>query len=208
MAILERLYAPLVKTLNLTPEQSGSFFQLILDCKMKGQSQMSDLLRHEDLSKMARTAADSRNEMEAELQTLLGAAGFAQYQEYQSGVGDRGILERMKNDFVEHPLTEEQQQSLLRAMETGRKAIAAPTGVGDPGFSVADTAEVTDQKLNRQESIDQHILQQAAGFLSPAQLEILSSTQARMMAVRKNGYAKAQAMFGARNRDPKHSITG
>jgi hypothetical protein len=202
-AMLERLYAPLVKKLGLTPEQSRGFYQEIFDNKMKGQAQMAELLRHEDLNRMARTVADFQKETDARLQTLLGSANFAQYQEYQIGIGDRGVLERTKDDFAEHPLTEEQQQLLLEAMEAGRRAAGNATGSGNAGFSVADTAEVMDQKLTRQESIDRHILQQAAGFLSPAQLKILSSTQAKLLAARKNGYEKARAMFGDRNRDSK-----
>lgn len=52
MALLERLYAPLMKQMNLTSEKSRRFYEVIFDCKMKGQAQMAELLRHEDLSKM------------------------------------------------------------------------------------------------------------------------------------------------------------
>ena len=198
--ILERLYAPLIKMLNLTSEQSGRFYQLILDNKMRGQAQMTELLRHEDPSTMAKTIAEFQREsnasLRASLRTLLGAAGFARYEEYQTSVGDRGILEQTKDDFAESPLTEEQQQCLLKAMEAGRKAFVGPGGVVK--FSVADTGNVMNEKLSRQESIDQHVLQLAAGFLSPVQLKILGSTQARMMTARRSGYAQAQAMFGQR----------
>ena len=204
-AILERLYALLVKKLNLTLEQSKGFYQVILENKMKGQAQMADLLRHEDLGRMAEAIADFQKEMDASLQALLGVANFARYQEYQTGIGDRSLMERTKNDFAEHPLTEEQQQRLLVAMEAGRKATGNTAGSSDAGFSIADTIEVMNTKLSRQESIDQHVLQQAASFLSPAQLKILSSTQAKMIAQRKNGYAKARAMFGDQNRDSKPS---
>jgi hypothetical protein len=204
-AILERLYAPLVKKLNLTSEQSKRFYQVILDNKQKGQAQMADLLRHEDLSRMAQTVANLQQEADASLLVLLGAANFARYQEYQTGIGDRSLLERTKDDFAECPLTEEQQHRLLLAMAAGQKAVGNTAGGSHAGFSVADTIEVMNEKLGRQESIDQHILQQAAGFLSPTQLKILSSTQARMMAGRKNGYAKARAMFGVQNRDSEPS---
>jgi len=148
---------------------------------------------------LAKIVADFQKEADASLQSLLGAANFAQCQEYQTGIGDRGILERTKDDFADRPLTEEQQHRLLMAMEAGRKAVGNTAGSSDAGFSVADTIEVMNKKLSRQESIDQHILQQAAGFLSPTQLKILRSTQAKMMAGRKNGYAKARAMFGDQN---------
>lgn len=195
-AILEQLYAPLINTLNLTSEQSGRFYQLILDNKMRGQAQMANLLRHDDPSSMAKTIAEFQKETDASLRALLGAAGFARYEEYKTSVGDRGILEQTKDDFAESPLTEEQQQRLLKAMEAGRKAFAGSGGV--VRFSVADTSDVMNEKMSRQESIDQHVRQLAAGFLSPVQLKILGSTQARMMTARRNGHAQAQAMFGER----------
>jgi hypothetical protein len=64
-----------------------------------------------------------------------------------------------------------------------------------------------EQKLKRQESMDQQILQQAAGFLSPAQLQILSSAQAKFRAFRKNGYAKAQEMFGDRGGSEERPVS-
>jgi hypothetical protein len=196
LAMLEQLYAPLIKKLNLTSEQSRRFYQVIFDNKMRGHAQMADLFRHENLSRMAKTVADLQKETDASLQALLGAANFAQYEEYQTSVGDRGMLERTKDDFAESPLTEEQRQHLLKAMESGRKAIGNSTSGSMVGFSVADTSEVMNEKLSRQESIDQYVLQQAAGFLSPVQLKILSAIQAKMMCARKNGYAKTLAMFG------------
>jgi len=195
-ALLERLYAPLVKKLNLTAEQSRGFYQVILENKMKGMAQMADLLRHGDPSLMAKAVEESQKEADARLQTLLGAAHFAQYQEYQTNIGDRGLLERIKDDFAEHPLTEEQQQHLLAAMAAGRKAVGNNADGSETKFSIADTTEVMCEKLIRQESIDQHILAQVASFLSPTQLEILRAIQTRMMAARKDGHAKIKAMFG------------
>jgi hypothetical protein len=195
-AMLERLYAPLVKKLKLASEQSKDFYQVMLENKLNGLAQMTDLLRHGDLSRMARTVAEIKEEADARLQALLGAAHFARYQEYQTGIGDRGLWERTKGDFAGCPLTEEQQHCLLMAMEAARKAVGNTAGGDAVGFSVADTIEVMREKLSRQETIDQHILQQAAGFLSAAQLKTLSITQTRLMSDRKNGYAKARAMFG------------
>jgi hypothetical protein len=194
--MLERLYFALVEQVNLTPGQRGMFYQLLLDNKMKGLGQKTDFLRHGDIARLSRNVADIQKEMEAGLQTLLGVAGFSQYQQYQAGIGDRSSLELIRNDFAQHPLTGEQEQLLLQAMDSGRKALCGDAGGGDAGFSMADTSEVMEQKLTRRASIDQHVLQQAAGFLSPAQLEILSAAQDRLRTWRRNGYAKIKAMFG------------
>jgi hypothetical protein len=197
-ALLERLYAPLIKQLNLTPEQSRRLCAVILDCKMNGQAQMTELLRHENLSKMTGALADIQKETDASLQALLGPSGFAQYQVYQRRImADHYALEMMKSEFAQNPLTEKQQEQLLNAMESERNAVGESATVEVIKFSIADTSEVMAEKLSRQQRIDQQVLRQAAGFLSPAQLQILGSAQARMMTARKSGYAKARGMFGA-----------
>jgi len=203
---LERQYSPLVKQLNLAPEQSGELYQLLLANKMHGLAQRTELLCHGDIGRMSKNVADFQKETDASLRALLGDANFSKYQEYQTGVGDRMTLGLMKNDFAENPLTEEQEQCLLQVMESGRKALGGAAGGGDAGFSIADTSEVMEQKLKRQESIDEQVLQQAAGFLSPAQLRILGSAQARFRAWRKDGYEKAQQMFGDHGRSEEGPV--
>src|SRR5215471_17559963 len=198
LAILDQLYGPLIKKLNLTAEQSRSFYQVIIDNKKRGPAQVTELLRHGDLSRMAKTLADLQKEMEASLQALLGPANFAAYQEFETSVGDRSILMRMEKEFADCPLGEEQQQHLLKAMESGRKAVGNSAGGSAVRFSTADTSDAMGEKVKRQESIDQYVLREAADFLSPVQLKILALAQAKMMTARKDGYEKAQAMFGRR----------
>jgi hypothetical protein len=194
---VERLYSPLAAQLHFTPEQCQEFYRVLLDNKMSGLAQRSELLSHGDIARMCGDVADSQKEMNASLQTLLGEANFAQFQEYQAGVGDRGALEMMKIDFEPDPLTEEQRQRLLKAMEAGRKTVGGTATGRDAEFSIADTSEVINQKLIRQEAIHEKVLQQAADFLSSAQLKILRTSLATQIKFRKEGHAKAQEMFRA-----------
>jgi hypothetical protein len=194
--MVERLYSPLVAQLHFTPEQSQEFYGVLLDNKMNGIAQKSELLSHGDIGRMSRTVADFQKEMNASLQTLLGEANFAQFQEYQAGVGDRGALELMKIDFAQNPLTDEQQQQLLKAMKAARKTAGIPVTHRDAEFSIADTNDVITQKLMRQEAINEYVLQQASDFLTSAQLQILRTWLATQIKFRKEGHAKAKEMFG------------
>jgi hypothetical protein len=195
--MVERLYRALAEQLDLTSQQRETFYHLLLEHKMSGLAQRVELLSHGDVSRLARTVAEFQKDTDERLLALLGEAKFSQYQEYQTGTGDRGTLEMIQSDFAEHALTKEQQLGLLRAMSSARKGGGEDAG-GNTGFSVADASDVMDRKLKRQEAVDQQVLQQAAAFLSPAQLQILNAAQARLRAWRKNGYAKAQEMFGDR----------
>jgi len=192
---VERLYRPLAEQLDLTPQQGEMFYQILLENKMNGLAQTAELFSHGDVPRLAKIVAEFQKDMNGRLRVLLGDAKFSRYQEYQISIGDRGTLEMIQSDFAEHPLTKEQQLGLLRAMSSARKGRGEDVG-GNTEFSIADASEVMDQKLKRQESVDQRVLQEAFAFLSQAQLQILNAVQTRLRAGRKDGYAKAQEMFG------------
>jgi hypothetical protein len=194
--MVERLYRPLAEQLDLTPQQREAFYEALLENKMSGIAQRAALLSHCDTSRLAETAAQLQKETDGRLLALLGEAKFGQYQQYQIDVGDRGVLVMIQSDFSEHPLTQEQYLGLLRAMSSARKT--AKKGGTNAGFSIADSGAVMNQKLKRQASIDQQVSKEAAAFLSPAQLQILKAAQVRLRGWRKDGYAKAQEMFGDR----------
>jgi hypothetical protein len=195
--MVERLYRPLAEQLVLTPQQRETFYQILLEHKLSGLAQRAELLSHSDLSRLARTVAEFQKETDGRLLALLGQVKFSRYQEYQTGIADRGTLETIQSDFGQQPLSKEQKLGLLRAMSAARKAGGEDAGA-HAGFSMADTSEVMDQKLKRQESVDQQVLQQAAAFLSTAQFQILNVALVRLQSWRKQGYAKAQEMFGDR----------
>ncbi len=193
--MIRRLYAPLTGQLNLTPEQTDKFYQVLTDNKMSVSFQKSDVVAAGgDTAALEKIAADVQKETDASLQSLLGETGFAQYQVYQSSVPDRGLLEQMKDDFADNPLTDDQNQRLLQAMQAARQAVT--NNMSAIGFSITDTSAATDQKLQQQEAINQQVLQQAADFLSPAQLQTLGSSQSNIMNARRAGFAIAQKMFG------------
>jgi hypothetical protein len=125
--MVERLYRRLAEQ-DLTSQQSEAFYQILLEHKMSGIVQRAELLCHEDVSRLAKSADEAQKETDERLLALLGEARFSQYQEYQTSVRDRGTLEMIRSDFVDQPLTEEQRESLLRAMSPARKEWA-----GDPG---------------------------------------------------------------------------
>ena len=64
--------------------------------------------------------------MQAGLQSLLGDAGYAQYTDYvKNDMAGQSTLMAIKNDFVDNPLSDTQQQQLLQAMKTARQSVTA-----------------------------------------------------------------------------------
>ena len=110
----------------------------------------------------------SGHSLEADMRSLLGDAGYAKYQDFSKNeMADQTLLMTMKNDFVDNPLTNTQQQQLLEAMKAARQSVTASSPL-DPGrANGADKLAMMDQVLQQQDQMNQKVLQQAAAFLSP-----------------------------------------
>jgi hypothetical protein len=191
---LKKQYDPLVKQLNLTPEQSDAFYQLLLDNQMTNMQRGASLLSGGSKADAAQAIRDSQQAMGTSLQALLGDAGYAQYQEYQSMAASRMELDQMKSDFADNPLTDDQQQQLVQSMKTAQSAMAGTNNIIK--FDVTDPAAAMQQNLQQQEAVNQQVLEQAADFLSEAQLQTLATSQSNRIALERTGYEMAQRMFG------------
>jgi hypothetical protein len=133
--------------------------------------------------------------MEADLQSLLGDAGMAQYKEFTENMGNQEMLTTMTQDFADSPLTATQQQQLLQAMKTAQQSVMTNSPVDLSQANPSNKLAMMEQALQREEQINQNVLQQAGAFLSPDQLQTLASSQSNRMAMQKLGTAMVQEMF-------------
>ena len=178
------MYAALVKRLDLSPEQADKFYNIIVDNGLKSVQAMQ--------SGSADEIKSNAQSMEADLQSLLGDAGYAQYQDYtKNEMAAQTTLTLLKNDFADNPLSDTQQQQLLQALKTARESANA----NNPLANASDKTAVMDQVLQQQEQINQSVLRQAAAFLSPDQLRTLSTSQSNMIAMQKSMGPMMQSMF-------------
>jgi len=110
-------------------------------------------------------------------------------------MADQTLLMTMKNDFVDNPLTDTQQQQLLEAMKAARQSVTASSPL-DPGrANGADKLAMMDQVLQQQDQMNQKVLQQAAAFLSPDQVQTLGTSQSNMIALQKSMAPMMEKMF-------------
>jgi RNA polymerase sigma factor (sigma-70 family) len=191
------MYAPLVKQLNLSPEQADKFYNIIVDSGIRSMKAMQS----------GNVSPDAGKSMESDLQSLLGDAGYAQYTDYvKNDMAGQSTLMAIKNDFVNNPLSDTQQQQLLQAMKTARQSVTANNPPFSPDLSQANPSDKTammDQSMNQamqysmqqQEQINQNVLQQAAAFLSPDQLQTLSTSQSNMITMTKAMSPIMKGMF-------------
>jgi RNA polymerase sigma factor (sigma-70 family) len=188
LATTKMMYCPLVKQLNLSPEQADKFYDILVDNGLKAVEAMQS-------GKPSASATEMKS-MEADLQSLLGDAGYAQYKDYtQNDMAGQSMLMAMKNDFADHPLSDTQQQQLLQAMKTARQSVTANNPLDTSPGNLSDKMATMGQAMQQQEQINQNVLQQAAAFLSPEQLQTLGASQSNMVAMQKAMAPMMQKMF-------------
>lgn len=180
------MYAPLVKQLNLSQEQADKFYDIIVDNGLKSFKAMQS----------GNPSPDAGKSMQAGLQSLLGDAGYAQYTDYvKNDMAGQSTLMAIKNDFVDNPLSDTQQQQLLQAMKTARQSVTASNPLDPSQANPSDKMAMMDQTMQQQEQINQNVLQQAAAFLSPDQLQTLSTSQSNMIVMQKAMAPIMKGMF-------------
>jgi RNA polymerase sigma factor (sigma-70 family) len=196
--MLKTQYAPLVKQLNLTPEQRDAFYALLTDNATNAMMQGLAMMSGTNNAGATSAIADAQKSLQDQMRSLLGDAGFAQFQDYQTTIPDRQLLESMKTGFAENPLTDDQQQRLLQLMIAERKnsTLAVDPATGKPAISDANPAAQTEQSVQAQDQINQRVYQQAADFLSSAQLQSLGTSQTNMLGLIKTMMPMMQKMMG------------
>jgi hypothetical protein len=177
------MYAPLVRQLKLSPEQADQFYNIFVDSGLKGLEAMQS----------GNTNALDTHSLESDLRSFLGDSGYAQYEDYtKNDMPGQTMLATMKNSFADNPLSDMQEQQLLQAMKTARQSVTA----NNPLANVSDKTAAMDQVLQQQEQINQSVLQQAAAFLSPQQMQTLATSQSNMVSMQKGMAPMMQKMMG------------
>jgi RNA polymerase sigma factor (sigma-70 family) len=128
----------------------------------------------------ANTERDATNQ----IRLLLGDAGFAGYQECQMGFPARTLVDQFNKQLGPFPISAFQQEALARVIEAEPPEVASGLA-GD--FTVRELVS-PDGLVGRfaaQAESNQRILQAAAGFLSPEQVESLRLMQVSNMSAQK-----------------------
>jgi hypothetical protein len=196
--MLKTQYAPLIKQLNLTPDQRDAFYKVLADNATNVMAQSMALFSGTNNPDAAGAVASSQTNMQGQMRLLLGDTAYAQFQDFQTSLPDRMMFEQMKTSFADNPLTDDQQQRLLQIMIVERKnsASAVDPVTGQPVVPTANLAGQTEQALQTQDGINQRVYQQAAGFLAPDQLQSLGNSQSNLLNLTRMSMTMMQKFMG------------
>lgn len=210
-AMMDQLYGPLIKELNLTPEEAQKFKDLLADNAMKATEQataMFGALGSSNRTEVASQMEDMQKSQNDALKALLGDDRFQQYEEYQKTVGERTQLNMFKQQLgPDNPLSEQQTGQLLGLMKEEQQSMAASSGLptGGPGMKAEEMQMLlSDEKLqaflDNQSTVNQHVYDRAKAVLTPEQLEAFGTFQTNQLQMMRMGMTMARKMFGSQNK--------
>ena len=188
-----RSYAKLFADLHLTPEQTASMKDLMINrtmatadmltAAMSGQADPAQLQAQAVQAKAEQTAIDGQ------IKQLLGDDNYTQYQAYGNTLSERMVVTQVAAQLADSPraVGADQEQQLFDAMVEERQNFKFTSDLSDPSKLKGDLASYyTDDNKQRYlqelEQLSQRYLARAQSILSPDQLAAFQSSLASQQA--------------------------
>lgn len=205
--VMDQLYAPLIKQLDLKPDDANKFKELLADTAMRGAERATSLFGSGSETNRADAMTALSDEVksdDAKVKELLGETGYAQYKDYQMTVGERMQLNLFRQQLGggEAALTDPQTEQLLVMMkEEKENSLAAGQAVFTPSQDPATiqamlTDDQTDRFIQTQEGVNDRVYERAKTVLSPKQLEAFSRFQTNQLQMMRLGVSMARKFMG------------
>ena len=178
-------WSPLIEGLKLNQEDTDKLLGIgadrgLADLETAVAFTQGTLTAEAAMQTEANTERDATNQ----IRLLLGDAGFAGYQECQMEFPARTLVDQYNKQLGPFPISAFQREALARVIEAEPPEVASGLA-GD--FTVRELVS-PDGLVGRfaaQAESNQRILQAAAGFLSPEQVESLRLMQVSNMSAQK-----------------------
>jgi hypothetical protein len=202
-------YAPLFKTLNLSPEQLTQFQGLLAD-KQQAMMDVMQAAREQGISPRSdpdgfkALVNQAVSQSDASIQQALGDGAYQQYQQYQQSLPERNVVNSLQQSlsYTQTPLTDDQANQMIGLLQQTQpqragNGTAGTTNGGDGGPGImalvngGGTARVTDDSLT-----------QASGVLSAPQVSALQQIQQQQQAQQQMQQMMRAANQGANAAPP------
>jgi len=202
--VLQKMYGPLLKDLNLPAEQKDQLMTALLDHQMSTIEQAGTMFKPEggDAAAAAQSLQDKEKQFNEQIKTMLGADQYTQYEEYKKTMGERLVLDQFKQQLADgsSPLQDEQTKSLLQIMKEEREKVPPVIAKQDGQNPVNMAQQLTDENLDKQfqwqTDLNQRVAERAGQVLTPAQLKEFADFQTQQAGLQKASMKMAREMFG------------
>ena len=177
--------SPLIEGLKLDQQKAENLLGIGADWGLKNL-EIAVAFTEGTLTAEAAVQAEADAERDAtnQIRLLLGDAGFAGYEECQNEFPARTLVDQFNKQLGPFPISAFQREALARVIEAEPPDVAAGLA-GD--FTVRElvSPDGLDGRFAAQAESNQRMLQAAAEFLSPEQVESLRLMQAANMSAQK-----------------------
>lgn len=207
--LLEKNYAALIASLQLTPDQAETLKDLLMKRSMAdAETGMAMLAGENDPAKRKELAQQAKTQHQAvddQIKQFLGDANYTQFQAYEKTLPERMTLNSFKDQQASGPgaLTPAQEEQLIQVMGDERQSFKFTTDLNDKSKLEGDLSTVfSEEKINQFQSeleqLNKQYLARAQNILSSDQLtafEKFLNGQRELQAV---GMKMASKMFGTK----------
>ena len=194
---LRQMYGDLVKQWSLSPEETDTFYDLLLDKQMAQMDQGMKVLE-----KGSAAATTPPGDLDAKIKASLGDDLYKQYQDYEKALPAHMEVSQFQQQLAvgnTPPLTPDQSKVLLQAI-TEERAAQPPgnyfSGTGANANSFAMDPAQVDQMMKAQGDLNAKIDARMANTLSPDQLQALKQQQEQTLSMQRMSMEMAAKMFG------------
>ena len=200
----EMLYGSLFKCLQLPADAMDKFKALLLDRQMALVDSSMDLMSGAATAEEKKAVGEKIKELtaayDAQVKELLGDENYGIYKAFEETQAERMQVSLFKGSLgTADQLSEEQEDSLIRAMHEARSgfAFSAPD-VNSP--QAVDPSQLTPEGIEKiladSARLQEQYVAKAAEVLTPAQLEQFKANQKQQQAMQEMGMRMATKMFG------------
>jgi hypothetical protein len=193
---LDAHYAALFKSLNLTPQQLDQFKNLLVQ---KQQALMDAVAAAREQGISPRTdpeafgqaVADAQAAVDAQIQSALGDAGYAQYQQYTQTLPDRNTVTQLQQalSYTATPLSDDQANQMIQLLANTAAQRSGNGTAGTPGGGMGAIFGGGNQSAQ----ISDDTITQSSGVLSGPQQQALQQLQVQQQTQRQIQQAMRQA---------------
>ena len=206
--IIDKQYSDLFKQMNLTPEQSATFKDLIQKKMLAGAdagfSMMDDSLDASQRADLAKQVKSQTDDFDNQIKDFLGDANYQSFQSYEKSVPDRMSVGQFNDQFAGTPnaLSSDQQNQLVQAMSDARNNFQWTSGLNqqNPGANGDMASLLTPDNIDRfvaeRTQFDDQFFTRAQQILTPAQLAAFKEFQVTQRNMQVAGLKMAGQMFG------------
>jgi len=210
--MMDQMYAPLLKRLNLSADEAVQFKEMLSENVMNAAEKATAMFGASatNRTELAGAMAADEKAFDEKIKTYLGEDRFAKYKEYQETVADRTALNQFKQQSSgDYALTDVQTEQLLTLIKEERQSVAAATGQNpvpsadnQHNLEAMLSPDKAEQLLQSQETVNQRVFERARMILSPDQLQSFGAFQTNQMQTMRMGMNMARKLFTPAGAEP------